>query len=163
MRFSFESLWTWMKYYSNKINTFGQLTLHSFLDINFRDAVHIATHDVQLFTRLNYVMGLIWVWWNAVGHVMHAKSTHVVIHKESTPIEETTILVLFIFATSFLYFPYFHDIAKTISTEVSFSLNRSVFERDSSTCVCLFWEKQNSVRKMNELLTQKLKNSRLTN
>ena len=61
MRFSFESLWTWMKYYSNKINTFGQLTLHSFLDINFRDAVHIATHDVQLFTRLNYVMGLIWV------------------------------------------------------------------------------------------------------
>lgn len=42
-------------------------------------------------------MGLIWVWWNTVEHVMHAKSIHLVIHEESIAIEKP-------YSCSFLFF-----------------------------------------------------------
>ena len=59
---------------------------------------------------------------------MHAKSIRVVIHKESTPIEQTTILS---FLSLFLLFSGYHE------EDFNRSALNQLFEIGSSMCVCL--------------------------
>lgn len=88
-------------------------------------------------------MGLIWVWWNTVEHVMHAKSIHLVIHEESIAIEKPYSCPFLFFHVVFLLY-YF-----------SFSIRRLLDERltNFSKSSVLSSTRRINVRKMNELST----------